>query len=362
MRRLRVRRGFVACLAAAVGASLSGGIVLMTSSGATSPSDGVVTGTVSVTGIPAGIPYQTGLLACPSSTPTGRLCAHPHLVTVGAGTPFRLPLPPGSWRIRSFYSVLPYGGLFLTGGRIFGVQSSNTVQDNPTVAYSMPGTARGTVSVANVPTNVIITKYSVLACPQWTPFTGGKPPLTCVSEFSGASTSGSSATNTATPASGSSQAPANRAPYQITTLPPGNWLLYPRYGTVFGSPVSRAGTLVAVKAGGSTLRDLTTTFGAPTHGAVQGSVFINDAPGGFAGATGVSACTSPSGSSTTCQNVSFADSVGDYQLGLSPGHWWLKPFYVDFRGTGASVPGTPVAVTVAAGVVTFLNLSINYNR
>lgn len=329
--------------------------------GAAATSRAVVTGVVRVSGLPARTQARSGLEACPASTPKGYQCPHPHLDTVRVGTPYRLVLPAGSWRLTPYYSLLPYGGLFIKGGPTRSLARSSLTRLRFTIRYSPPGTVQGSLAITAVPPGIDVNRYSLVACPSSVGFRGRAKP-SCVEEFSGASGGpGVLPAITPRPAPAASGALADSATYRITTLPPGKWTLYPGYSTIFGSPVSLRGTRVRVTARATTTTNLSTPFLPPTHGAIQGVAFIANAPGTFVGAVGMAACPASSTPLTSCTAFAFTDDVGRFHLALKPGSWWLRAYYVDFRGNGGPVVGPPTSIQVSAGVITSQNLTVPYS-
>jgi hypothetical protein len=342
---------------------------------------GAVIGTVTVTGAPSHTKGYSGIVACPISSPAGRICPHPHVAQVKLGVPYGLSLRAGHWRLTPFYSLLPYGGARTGTPTTIHIRAAHTSAANFRVSYTAPGTVRGPIGVDDVPNGVTVTRFTVVACRPKADYRGGTPPFGCAGEFSGAvggsgvlSGSGTSSASssalsgsgsgsgTSSARSGASATPASEqsSTYAITTLPPGEWILYPEYSTVFGSPTSASGTLVTVSSGATTRAQLTEPYIAPTHGAVAGTATLDDAPPGLSGVVGVAACAQDSSSPLSCPSVTFSSSTGQYQLALRPGTWWVSAFYVDFAGDGSATSGTPTRVAIQAGSITSLDVSVTY--
>ena len=119
-------------------------------------------------------------------------------------------------------------------------------------------------------------------------------------------------------------------------LPPGKWLLYPGYSTVFGPTVSTAGTPVTIAAKTVSTKDVTMAYRAPTDGSVSGTTRLLDAPTEGLGIAGVEACSSPASTSPgiTCGIITMQiGPSGEYQLAVPAGTWWGAELEL--------VPGSP---------------------
>jgi len=220
--------------------------------------------------------------------------------------------------------------------------------------------------VTGAHSRVPITAYTVLACPASSPWTGGLTPPQCVNEFSGPGGFGFGGFGLAEPirvGTASSRAAA-RTPfnlYQLSTLTPGSWILYPGYRTVFGSYTDPSGMAVAIVAGQTTTGKLTVPYQTPSIGVVEGKVTVIGAPanGGFQ--SGVRACSAPP-TGTSCPNAqeAYNQSSNLYQLALQPGTWWVSGF-VDVFGSGVGVSESttqPIVVTVTPGARTTENFTV----
>jgi hypothetical protein len=229
-----------------------------------------------------------------------------------------------------------------------------------TVPYQLLGTAAGTIHVTGL--HAPITSYTVLACPSSSPWTGGITPQVCVSEFSGPGGYGFGAA--AAPVRASAGAAAARTPfnlYQLPTLTPGSWILYPGYRTAFGSYTDPSGTTVAITAGQTTTQHLSVAYQVPTVGIVVGKVNVIGAPTNGSFQSGARACSAPpAGTSCPGEQYAYNQSTNAYQLTLSPGTWWVSGF-VDVYSFGPGVKETtsqPVVVTVTAGSRSVANFTV----
>ena len=211
-----------------VGSSSSG-----SSSQCPPPPPGTVTGTVTVTGAPAGFapPYE-GIGLCPTADIIGKGCSAPNDALASNGV-YTLALTPGSYSITGFYELNPYGGAFLGTGRTITITSGKTITANFTVPYKAPSEITGTVAVTGLPAGTTVDQLSVLLCPSYDPYNGTTPGLGCVNGYAGSVPGATSAT------------------YEVSGLPPVEWTVYPSYCTQFGcetnAPDGKAVTLVAGK-------------------------------------------------------------------------------------------------------------------
>jgi hypothetical protein len=298
---------------------------------------GTVTGTVTITGAPKGFaPPFLGAGACPTSTPPGQICASPQF-SLANGKTYTLSLAAGPWRLDGFYEIGPFGGAFLGSAKTVNVVATKTVTVNLTIPYKAPGGLTGSVTVTGVPAGVTIQGYIALLCPAYSPYTGGTPPIACVQSFSPPSPSGGT--------------------YNVSTLPPVGWTVFPGYVTVFGATYAvKAGKKTTVKSNQTQTVNVTTPYIKPTNGIVTGSVVVTGAPSGFVAPIGVEACPTPArGQPCTGTNV----FNGPFTLPLAVGKWTLQPFYFDPPFFNA-VFGPKHTVTVSAGKITTLNLTLPY--
>jgi hypothetical protein len=229
------------------------------------------------------------------------------------------------------------------------------------VTYRTPGTVTGTITVVGIPSAVVVTSYTLLACPASAPLGQAGSSLECASEFSGASGFGFGAADRSEkiaaddssrpPAGFSGEATAPFNVYKLTSLTAGKWLLYPGYQTTFGSFMDQTGTTVSVVAGQTTTRNLKVTYQKPSEGAIVGTVDVVGAPSNSF-ESGVQACTSaPTAGACQGEQETFTQGNGTYQFVLPPGTWWVSGFVEEFGdGFGESqITTAPQQVTVTAG-------------
>jgi hypothetical protein len=327
-----------------------------------------LSGTVSVTGAPAGFSAPLGVSACPQGGTTS--CQVIYDVT---GGPYGLILTAGTWTVKGFYLAAPYNNAIDGPTLTVTVASGHYVTKNLAVPYQVLGTAVGSITITGVPVGVKITSYVVLACPESEPFGGGVAAPECVSEYSGPGGFGYGPADrnqfkTNSPAeqppsgySGPAQAATRFNLYSLPTLTAGKWLLYPGYQDVLGGTLDPTPTSVTIVSAKTTTTNLTVPYQTPNHGAVTGTVDVIGAPLGGAQA-GTQACTAvPSG--TTCQGEvdEYAQSGGVYTLLLAPGTWWVRGF-VDVNSVGSFTQATssPVEVHLAAGQVAKESFTVTY--
>ena len=317
------------------------------------PPFGLLTGTISLKGAPGGFSPPLGVSACQSGTNNCQT------VPVYAGNGYTVLLSDGQWTVQGLYLVPPFYNAIVGPKQNVTIPGGQVTTLDLTVPYQVLGTVAGMVHVTGVPHGVSITAYTVLACPAFSPWTGGPPSIECVNEYSGPGGLLFGGANAARinalahpPASRLNSQPRPNQ-YQLPTLTPGDWLLYPGYQTVFGSYTDPSGTRVTVVGGKTLSRRLTVPYQAPSVGAVVGRVLVIGAPAnGFQ--AGTKACSTPD--MTTCSNEheAYDNSLGSYQLPLAPGTWWVSGFvdvYAVFSGSNTTVT-PPREVTVTAGTQT----------
>ncbi len=335
------------------------------------PPFGIVSGTAVVTSAPPGFLDPVGVLACKGST-VSITCPSLQEAPIN-GTSYQLPLATGTWAVEMFYLPQPYGGLEVGPTKTVDVVAAKTAKLPLTMAYKTPGTLRGQLSITGIPGQVAILSYSVLACPASSPYNGNAFDPQCAGETSGVISSplggdlgAEVKINDAGPvrAAVSSSTGAFSMP-----LPPGKWLLYPGYSTVFGPTVSTMGTPVTIAAKTVSTKDVTMAYRTPTDGSVSGTTRLLDAPTEGLGIAGVEACSSPASTSPgiTCGIITMQiGPSGDYQLAVPAGTWWVAElyWYLVPQGGGFS-SGEPLAgpshkVVVKAATSYVLNLSATY--
>jgi hypothetical protein len=320
------------------------------------PGQALLTGTVSVTGAPAGFADEVGASACP----LGGSSLGCRSFYGFSGNSYAMVLPAGQWSVKGFYLAEPYDNAVDGSTQIVTLVKKKTTNLYLSVPYQVPGTAAGTITVSGLPSGVKVESYTVLACPSAEPFNGGIPAPECVSEYSGPGGYGfgaadrgeaKSANTTANPPAGfagAAKTPDNA--YSLPTLTPGPWLLYAGYQTVFGSSSNTTPTTVNISAGKTSTRNLTVAYKAPTQGAATGIVTVVGAPAnGFE--SGVMACSGlPTAGSCPGQVLSFSEQNGSYSVLLGPGTWWLEGFVDLFGGLNLSQSTSPAKkIVVSAG-------------
>jgi hypothetical protein len=313
------------------------------------PPPGSVTGTVTVTGAPAGFNAPVGVEACPGATApaTSGFCPGGHLAPAQGGN-YALILPAGTWTLVPGY-LQGHGAVTGTPVTVT-VNSGQATSQDLTVAYVAPppppgtGMVSGAVTVTGAPAG-FDAPTGVEACPAApaAPADHPQPPRGFCP--------------------GGRLAPATGGTYAFI-LPAGSWTLTPGYlqgrTAVEGTPVT-----VTVTAGQTTSQDLTVAYVAPPPpppppGTVTGTVTVTGAPAGFNAPVGVEACPGSTAPSTTsfCPGGRLVPAQGgNYSLTLAPGTWTLVPGYL--QGHGA-VTGATVTVAVTSGQTTMQDLTVAY--
>jgi hypothetical protein len=336
------------------------------------PTSGLVSGKATVTSAPAGFDDQVGVLACQGST-VSLSCASLQEYPV-SGDSYELPLTAGTWTLEMIYFLEPYGGLQIGPSKTVTVLAGKTVNVPLTDRYATPGTARGTISVTGAPEKVSILSYSILACPDGSPYDGNSFDPQCAGESSGAGITsfarqlGAHFKMSPDPLYRAVASSSSREPYSLP-LPAGKWLLYPSYTTEFGTVLNAKGTLVTVKAKTTSITNLTLGYQAPTGGVVTGTTDLLDAPSGLSGVYGVEACPSPASTSPgdVCSvNTTQIGPTGDYDLAVPAGTWWVAELYNYDVPEGSNfseivpVAGPSHKLVVKAATSYVLNLSATY--
>jgi hypothetical protein len=320
------------------------------------PDEGILTGTVTVTGAPAGFSDPVGVAACQPGG--GEYCnAYPDVSGSSGGT-YTLLLANGTWSVNGFYLAPVFDNAIAGAIQSVTISGGKTTTLNLTVPYQKLGTAKGTIDVTGVPPHTSVTSYTVLACPAATPWTGGLQPEGCVNEYSGPGGYGfgRSDANGLNKVGPPAAAPTQKGngPYNVYSLPTltkGAWILYPGYQTVYESYTDPSGSTVNVVPGQAVTTRLTVPYQTPTVGIVQGTVVVTGAPeNGFE--SGVEACSAIP-TATSCQNEqeAYSQEDGRYQLQLNPGTWWVSGFAQVFGfGSGPNQSTTaPREITVRPG-------------
>lgn len=327
---------------------------------------GFVSGSLTVTGAPAGFSAPVGVSACPASGTCQVIYGAP-------GNNYGLILSAGSWTLKGFYLASPFNNAIDGPATTVAVASREYVKDNLAIPYQVLGAATGTITITGLPAGTPITSYVLLACPSSEPWDGLTAAPECVSEFSGPGgfsygPADSSQALTASPAqkppapyNGPAQAAAKINVYSVSTLTAGSWLLYPGYEDLFGAVLDPSPTSVTIAPPATTTKNLTVAYKTPTQGAVTGTVDVIGAPTGGTEA-GAQACTAaPSGSTCQGEVEATAGTGGGYSLLLTPGTWWVRGFvYVNGAGGASEATSAAVEITLTAGQDAKENFAVTY--
>jgi hypothetical protein len=325
------------CCSGSSGSSTSG-------AGGCATGPGTVTGTVAVTGAPAGssFPY-VGAGACPYTGPASltALCPDPIYSLAGNGT-YTLSLDPGTWVVDGFYEVNPFGGAFLSTPDVVTVGPGGTTVLDLTVPYVPPAKLSAKIKVTGLPAGVTVQDVTLLLCPAGTQYAGGARPLACVDGGSYGDTTG--------PATGA---------FIMSGLPSGRWTAYPGYCTEFGCATNpNRGVSVDLTAGKTSKVRLSTGYLVPPQGLVNATVTITGAPAGFTAAVGVTACQVQS-YTTECQGYGGPPDGSVLPLQLTSGTWEITGQY--FAPVfGNPIDGPTEVVDVQGGQVVNLALAVPY--
>lgn len=325
------------CCSGASGGSMSG-------SGTCATGPGTVTGSVAVTGAPAGSSFPlTGAGACPYAGPSSltTLCANPEYSLAGGGT-YTLSLDPGTWVVDGFYEVNPFGGAFLSTPQVVTVAPGGTTVLDLTVPYRQPATLDAKIKVKGLPAGITVQSVSLVLCPTGTPYTGSTQPLPCVSGGNYGNATGSTS-----------------GAVSLSGLPPGPWTAYPGYCTMFGCSTNPAsGVAVTLRAGRTTKVRLSTGYLVPPQGLVDATVTITGAPDGFTAGVGLTACQVQA-YSTICQEDGGPYGGPVQPMQLTSGTWeitgeYFAPIF------GNPIDGPTQIVDVQGGQVVNLALAVPY--
>jgi hypothetical protein len=203
------------------------------------PTNGLIEGTVTVTGAPKGTSMLVGAGGCPDKSGILTLCPSPTYTLAGTGGAYQLAVPAGKWLIAGFYELAPFGGQFLSATHVEEVTGGSIFHLNLTIPYVKPATVTATVKVTGVPSGTTVESIGMLVCPTSSPYHGTIEPIEC---------SFTSGTPSAT--------------LSIDTLPPGKFLVYPGYLTATSSLISTTGTPVALASGKTSHVALTVAYGS----------------------------------------------------------------------------------------------------
>jgi hypothetical protein len=334
------------------------------------PNQGLLTPSVSVTGAPKGFSDTLAVKACPQS---GTNC---QTIYETPGFAPNLLLATGAWTLTGYYLASPFDNAVPGPSKTVTIVGGRNTSVTLSVPYRVPGTAAGSIAVIGIPKTVSILDYTLVACPASSPLTASGPSLECASEYSGASGYGYGAAdrNESFAAAGTNAANAALRPpsgvvgvatapynvYQVTSLTPGKWLLYPGYQTVFGSFSVSAGTPITITAGKTVTHTLSVPYQKPAEGAVDGTVHAIGAPAnGFQ--SGVQACSAAPTTAAPCpgEEQAYSQTDGTYQLVLPAGTWWVSGFiYENGIESQTEKTSAPRQVTVVAGATLTENFTV----
>jgi hypothetical protein len=318
------------------------------------PSQGQLSATVTVTGAPAGFADPLGISACQLG---GGYCQT--YFGFGSST-ISVILPNGQWTLQGQYLVPPFDNAVTGPSQVVTISGGHTTAVSLDVPYQVLGGVTGTIRVTGKASGVPITSYTVVACPA---SSGGRTSPECINEYSGPGGLGftNALTRRSNGAARAAAAPV-RTPfnlYQLSTLTPGRWTLYPGYGTAFGSYTDPVGTTVSITAGQTITQRLSVPYQIPAAGLVTGKVTAIGVPqSGFQ--TGVQGCTAPpTGTSCPGEQFAYTNSDGTYTLSLPPGTWWVSGFVDVFGGFSENeTTSAPQQLTVVAGSRTKVNFTV----
>lgn len=323
------------CCSGSSGSSGSG------SSSGCSTGSGTVTGKISIMGAPKGFsPPYIGAGACPITGPTETFCANPTYVLTTNGA-YSLSLSAGTWVIAGFYELAPYGGAFIGPSKTVTVSAGGTVTAHLTVPYAAPAELTGTVQVTGVPTGVTIQELEVVLCPSWAPITNGFPSIACVTNYVPTSSGASSAS------------------FSMTGLPPGSWIAYSGYLSLFGSELdTKAGKHEHLISEKTTVVSLRTPFLPPSTGFVEATIDVTGAPAGFTAPLGAVYCDSAGDTGSCSEGVT--EPSGDTVDLLAPaGTLQVSGFY-EAPVFDNAILGASQTVRVRGGHVLALTLTVPY--
>ncbi len=305
---------------------------------------GTVTGSVQVTGAPAGFqPASLGVGACPASLPVEPSCPNPRF-ELSSASGYSLVLPTGSWRIYGFYETSEFGGQFLGAATTVDIAGGAMQSVDLSVAYLVPATVTGTITVSGIPKRSSTFPLAIL-CPSYLPQNDATLTNACVEpQVTGVLGSGSTRT----------------ASYRAADLPPGSWTVYAGYGSNVEFVVQRTGTMVTLRSGTTRTVDVAIAYQAPTSGLLVGRATVTGAPAGSSHQVVVLACRATTGRAICPdQYGNEAGRKGDYVVELSAGAWRVEAAYLE-GPFGVPVPGASQLVTVRAGAATVLDLTVGY--
>jgi hypothetical protein len=308
---------------------------------------GRVTGTVTVTGAPAGFRAVIGVEACPGAVtpPTTSQCQGARLAAVSRSGAYGMLLTAGTWTLVAGYDA-GHGIVLGTPGGVAVVAGASA-----TLALSIayvappppPGKVTGTVTITGAPAG-FKTHMGVEACP------------------------GAVTPSTTSFCKGGRVVMASTAGYSLT-LSAGAWTLLPGFAKgskiVTGTPVA-----VTVVSGGTVTENLTVAYTPtppppppPSTARVSGTITVTGAPSGFSAAYAVEACPDGETPSTAdpCAGAKTTTSLTpSFTLTLPAGQWTLLAGY-STNGGSTIVGGTTVTLTLTVGESATQPLAIAYS-
>ena len=320
------------------------------------PGDGLAAGTIAITGAPAGFSTALGLTACQTQS-TGSNCQQEFVNATGTSSSYALLLGAGVWQITGYYLAPVFGNAISGPTQVVTIKDGRTAAVNIAVPYQVLGTAKGSIGIIGLPSQIHPSSYTVTGCPAAITAFTYFPSLACVTEYSGPGGSTFGAANATRLGKAAPKAPpllhaagSGLNTYSLPTLTAGQWQLTPSYQTAFGTFTANRATTVTIAAGRTTIEPLFMLYQGPTVGVLSGKVSVIGAPvGGFTST--VRACDAPPTSLCSGEVDAQVQSNGSYQLPLPPGTWWVSGV-VDVFGvgtTGSESVSPPRQVTVVAG-------------
>jgi len=318
----------------------SSGSSLGTGSSSCGTGPGTISGTVTVTGAPAGFsPAVIGAGACPFVARHQPLCAAPQFALASYGS-YNLSLDPGTWVVYGFYENTIFAGAFLGAPHVVTMESGASKVFDATIPYAKPATVHVSIAVHGLPAySPVLSAYAVL-CPVGVPYNGVSVPLPCVQ-------------------GGTSSYPPSPTPsdFSITGLPAGQWTAYPGYCTEFGCAANPfVGQPVATVAGQTSRVHLATGFVVPPEGQLNATVSVVGAPAGFNDPVGIMACQT--GQYGYC-DASSGVGGGLNSLILADGVWTVSAFYT-VSPFGNAVSGPSQTLIIRGGQIKTRSFTVAY--
>ena len=324
-----------------VGSSGSAGSSGSGSSQCAPPAPGTVTGTVTVTGAPAGfVPAYEGIGLCSAADSVAQGCTDP-IDGLASNGVYTLSLAPGSYSGSGFYELNAYGGAFLGTAQTITITSGQTLTLNLTVPYAAPAAITGTVAVTGLPAGTTVQQLSVLLCPSYAPYIANSQNIACVNGYSQSDLPGATSTT-----------------YEVSGLPPIEWTVYPSYCTQYGCETDvHDGVTVTLGSGLPSMVNVTASYIVPADGMLSATVGVTGEPAGTSEQVAWKACPQ-GGSATSCQTF-YAPSGNAQSILLASGSWTVTAYYLASPFDNA-VAGPTTTVTITGGQTTDVSLSVPY--